>query len=108
MGLGAGGAINEKILPDPHGVETWDQNNFAEVNVQILNTSQFQQITGHPPPTTSINEETYAENKFPWFPLYGETTQGDVSPSELLAKAKTVAERDAERDQHEADRNSLS
>lgn len=97
MGLGAGGVISQKILPDLHGVETWDQSNPAQVIVHILNSTQFQLITGHEPPATSVNEETYAEHKFPWFPLYGEILQGDVSPSELLAEAKTVTERDAER-----------
>lgn len=97
MGLGAGGVINQKILPDPHGVEAWDQSNFAQVTVHILNSEQFQLITGLEPPPTSVNEDTYAEHKFPWFPLYGEVLQGDVTPSELLAGAKTVAERDAER-----------
>jgi hypothetical protein len=107
MGLGAGGVINQKVLPDLHGVETWDQSNFAQVNIHILNSAQFQLITGHEPPTTSVNEETYAEHKFPWFPLYGETLQGDVSPSQLLAEAKTVAERDAERDNNETSKTSF-
>lgn len=96
MGLGAGGTIKQKILPDPHGFETWDQNNFAQVKIHVLNSAQFQRITGLEPLPTTINEETYTEHKFPWFPLYGEIVQGDVSPSELLAKAKTVGERDAE------------
>jgi hypothetical protein len=107
MGLGAGGIINQKILPDLHGVKTWNQTNFAQVDVHILNSAQFQLITGLEPPPTSINEETYAENKFPWFPLYGEILQGDVDPSELLAGAKTVAETDAERDRNQTGGASL-
>jgi len=105
MGLGAGGEIKQKILPDPHGIETWDQNNFAEVAVHILNSAQFQLLTGHEPPATSVDEETYTEHKFPWFPLYGETMQGDVRPPDLLSEAKTVAERDAERNQNERSSN---
>jgi hypothetical protein len=99
MGLAAGAGIKQKVLPDPHGVETWDQNNFAEVSVHILNSAQFQSITGLDAPATTINEATYTENGFPWFPLYGETQQGDVSPSELLAGVKTVGEID-ERKNH--------
>ena len=94
MGLAAGAGIKQKVLPDPHGIETWDQSNFAEVNVHILNSAQFQSITGLDAPATTINEETYAENGFPWFPLYGETLQGDVNPSDLLAGVKTVGEID--------------
>jgi hypothetical protein len=101
MGLAAGGNINEKVLPDPHGYETWDQNNFAEVSVHILNSAQFKVTTGLEPPPTMINEETYSEHGFPWFPLYGEVLQGDVSPSDLFAEVKTVAEKDAERDENE-------
>jgi hypothetical protein len=107
MGLGAGGVINQKILPDLHGFKTWDQSNFAQVDVHILNSAQFELITGLEPPPTSINEETYAENKFPWFPLYGEILQGDVDPSELLAAAKTVAETDAEQNRNQTSGNSV-
>ncbi|HYY56079.1 MAG TPA: hypothetical protein VE842_02050 [Pyrinomonadaceae bacterium] len=102
MGLGAGGVIKEKILPDPHGPDTWDQNNFGRVSVHILNNAQFREITGTEPPPTSVDQQTYAEHKFPWFHLYGEITQGDVAPSERLAQAQTIAERDAEREAGEA------
>jgi len=101
MGLAAGAEIKQKVLPDPNGIETWDQTNFAQLNVNILNSAQFKLITGIDPPPTTINEETYAEHGFPWFPLYGETLQGDVSPSDLLAEVKTVAEIDAERDKND-------
>ncbi|HEY6232965.1 MAG TPA: hypothetical protein VIW64_17005 [Pyrinomonadaceae bacterium] len=96
MGLAAGAGIKQKVLPDPHGIETWDQNNFAEINLHILNSAQFKSVTGLDAPATTINEETYAENGFPWFPLYGETQQGDVSPSELLAGVKTIGEQNRE------------
>lgn len=102
MGLGAGGTIKQKVLPDPHGLETWDENNLAHVTIHILNSTQFKKVTGLEPPPTTVDEETYAELKFPWFPLYGEILQGDVAPSELLAEAKTVRERDAEREKTES------
>ena len=97
MGLAAGGGIKQKVLPDPHGLETWDQNSFAQVSVHILNSAQFQRITGLEPPPTTVNEQTYAEQQFPWLRVYGEILQGDVSPSELLPGVPTVAELDAER-----------
>ena len=70
------------------------------MRVHILNSAQFKVITGLEPPPTTINEETYAEHEFPWFPLYGEALQGDVSPSDLFVEVKTVAETDAERDKN--------
>lgn len=96
MGLGAGGVLKQKIIEDHYGLETWDESNSGQVNVHILNSAQFQSITGQQAPESPIDEGTYREHKFPWFPLYGEALQGDVRPSELLAKAKTVAERDTE------------
>lgn len=96
MGLGAGSMLKQKILPDPYGFEVWDETNSGEINVHILNSAQFQSITEKEAPPTPVDEETYREHEFPWFPLYGEVLQGDVSPSELLTKAKTVANRDAE------------
>ncbi|MEP6921474.1 MAG: hypothetical protein ABI967_10145 [bacterium] len=97
MGLGAGGTVKEKILPDPHGVETWDQKNLAQIHVRLLNSAEFREVTGLEPPATTVNAETYRAQQFPWFPLYGEAVQGDVAPAEKLAQARTIADRDAER-----------
>lgn len=96
MGLGAGGAVRQKIYPDPYGVEVWDRDNYGRIFVHIVNSAQFFEIAGAEPPPTPIDAKTYTEYGLPWFELYDET-QGDIPPAERLAGVKTISARDAER-----------
>ena len=95
MGLGAGGAVKQKIYPDVYGIDVWDQANYGSLTVHILNSAQYQIVTGEDPPPTPIDAATYTRHNLPWFELYDEEKQ-HVAPSELLAGAKTIAERDQE------------
>jgi hypothetical protein len=96
MGLSAGGAMKQKIYPDPYGIETWDRDNCGKIFIHIVNSTEFSAITGFDPPPTPIDAKTYTEYGLPWFELYDET-EGDVPASERLSKAKTISARDAER-----------
>ncbi len=96
MGLGAGGTMQQKIYPDPHGIEVWDQDNCGRVFIHIINSAEYFAITGLAPPPTPIDAKTYTEYGFPWFDLYDET-KGDVPSPKRLAQAKTISARDAER-----------
>ncbi|HUL10963.1 MAG TPA: hypothetical protein VLU73_02185 [Methylococcaceae bacterium] len=96
MGLGAGGAMKQKIYPDPHGIEVWDQGNYGRIFIHILNSAQFFEITGLEAPPTPIDAKTYTEYGLPWFELYDET-KGDVPPSDRLAGVKTISAGAAER-----------
>jgi len=89
MGLGAGGQITQKIYPDPYGLPTWDQSHSGRVSVFILNSQQFQAVTGEPPPPTPVNAKTYTEAGFPWFALYDEQ-KGDLPASHTLAGLQSV------------------
>jgi hypothetical protein len=94
MGLAAGGKMKQKIYPDPYGIETWNQNEPESVFIYIVNSQQYQALTGDEPPPTPVNAQTYTDHGFPWFGLYDES-QGDVAASEKLAKVKSVSEQDA-------------
>lgn len=96
MGLGAGGTMKQKIYPDPYDIETWDQDNYGRIFIHIINSAEFFKITGLDPPPTPIDAKTYTEYGLPWFDLYDET-KGDIPPSERLATAKTISDRDTER-----------
>lgn len=96
MGLGAGGQMQQKVYPDPYGLDTWDQDNYAALEVHILNSAQFQAVTGEAPPPTPVTAQTYNKHGLPWFELYDET-QGDLAAAEKLAGVKTVRELDEER-----------
>jgi hypothetical protein len=95
MGLGAGGAIQQKIYPDPYGLDTWDQGNYGRIFIHIINSLQFQKITEIAPPATPIDAKTYTEYGLPWFDLYDEP-KGDLTPPESLQQVKTIFDRDLE------------
>jgi len=95
MGLGAGGVMKQKIYPDTYGLDVWDQANRGSLTVHIVNSAQYQMITGDDPPPTPIDAATYTQHNLPWFDLYDEEKQ-HVAPSDRLAGAKTIAERDRE------------
>lgn len=95
MGLGAGGAMRQKVYPDPHGLDVWDTGEVGELRIRILDSRSFRAITGEEPPPTPIDAKTYSDNGLPWFELYDED-RGDVGSSPDLIGVKTIAERDAE------------
>ena len=89
MGLGQGGEITQKIYPDPHGVEVWDQGNAQRLYVHIVNSELYREITGELPPPSPITANHYNANKYPWFKAWDEE-MGDVQGSNTLANVKTV------------------
>ena len=96
MGLAAGGKMKQKIYPDPHGIDTWDENNFGRLYVHIVNSLMYREITGNEPPPTPVTAKTYAQYGFPWFDLYDDK-MGDISAPDELKKIKTVKEMDQEK-----------
>lgn len=96
MGLGAGGRMRQKIYPDPYGWDTWDQEHAVSVNIHLLNSRQYQEVTGEALPPTAIDAQTYVEHGLPWFELYDEPS-GDVPASGRLSAIKSVQELDAAR-----------
>ncbi len=94
MGLGAGGVMRQAIYPDPHGVATWDEKNYGELVVHIVNSERYREITGQETPPTPVDAAAYTANGYPWFDLYDEAL-GDISPSGALGKVKSVREVDA-------------
>ncbi|MDP3770408.1 MAG: hypothetical protein U1A25_00665 [Candidatus Sungbacteria bacterium] len=95
MGLGAGGAISQKIYPDPYlegrGVrEVWgDQADFHAV-MHIVHSMDFEAITGSVPPATPITYEFYQQNGYPWFAL-PDGRWGDVEGNEIFDTIKPVS-----------------
>ncbi|BAU10558.1 hypothetical protein LEP3755_10420 [Leptolyngbya sp. NIES-3755] len=95
MGLGAGGQMQQKIYPDPYGVETWDLANCGPIVVHIVNSEQYRELTGLEPLPTPITAQAYTHYGLPWFALYDEE-QGDVSATETLSRVKPILEQDSE------------
>lgn len=96
MGLGAGGRMKQKLYPDPHGLATWDAENFGRVYVHIVNSLAYREITGQEPPPTPVTAQTYAQYGFPWFDLYDDHL-GDIAAPDVLKNVKSVKDMDAEK-----------
>lgn len=96
MGLGAGGKMKQKIYPDPHGIDTWDQENTGRVYVHIVNSLMYREITGQEPPATPITTKTYQQYGLPWFDLYDDHLS-DIQAPDALKNVKSIKEMDAEK-----------
>ena len=72
MGLAAGGRISQKIYKDPYDLSVWDLDSASRCFVHIVNSEQYQQITGQPAPHRPITKKEYLKRGIPWFDHYGE------------------------------------
>jgi hypothetical protein len=96
LGLGAGGTIRQRILRDPHGIDTWELDGRVGFTVHIVNSERFHEIAGEAPPATPISPQIYTDHGFPWFELY-EESPGIETPSGALGGVRSIAEIDAAR-----------
>jgi hypothetical protein len=96
MGIAAGGRLRQKIYPDLRGVDTWDQQTFGIAYIHLLNSRQYQAVTGSEPPPSPVTPQLYTALGLPWFDLYDED-YGDVPPGERHQQVKSLRERDVER-----------
>lgn len=97
MGLAQGGEMEQKIYPDPHGVDTWLSSpswTGYRLFVHIVNSELYEQITGEKPPRSPVTAQHYAAKGWPWFKLWDQE-MGDVPASPTLAGVKTVGQKDA-------------
>jgi len=106
LGLGAGGKMKQKIYPDPHGVDTWDTNNYGSVFVHLVNSEQYRDLTGLEPPPTPISAQTYTENGLPWFDLYDEAL-GDLAVPEGLTQIESIKQLDKKKEIRDQDDPSI-
>jgi hypothetical protein len=95
LGLAAGGRLRQKVYADRYGIEAWDPANRGRLFVHLLNSLQYQAVTGREAPPTPVSASTYTEHGLPWFDLYDEA-YADVPASDVLAKVRSVRERDEE------------
>jgi len=94
MGLGAGGAIEQKIYPDPYldgrpVAEVWAEKPADQLWVYIVHANDWQSLTGEAPPPSPVTREIYAKLGYPWFDLV-DGNWGDVAGSTAVDKLKPV------------------
>lgn len=96
MGLAAGGSMEQKVYPDPHGIESWDLDHTARVYVHIVNSELWREITGERPPETPVTVKEYRKHGLPWFELYDEHLPA-LAGSSALKQVKSVKELDEQK-----------
>ena len=96
FGVGAGARIEQRIYPDPYGVETWDSTAMSEVFVYLVSRERFREITGREAPRSPIGAREYTEYGLgPWFELMDKSL-GDIAAPENLSQLQSVNQRDVE------------
>ena len=93
MALAAGGLINQNIVEDPIDPSGWENVPPLSLNVQILNSKMFRQVTNEEAPPTPISAESYAEAGLPFFKLYEEPS----NISGAFKNVKSIASLDQEK-----------
>jgi len=89
MGLAAGGQMTQKLYPDAYGIDTWDPAARTSFRVRIVNSEQWQELTGEEPPPTPVDAAAYTKAGLPWFALYDEH-KGDLAPGERLRGVRSL------------------
>ena len=97
MGLAAGGKMEQEIYEDDYGIDTWDTETRTEVPIHVVNSEQYEVITGKAPPETLVTAETYTDYGYPWYRLYNEEKK-DITASKQLAAIKSMKQLDKEKE----------
>jgi hypothetical protein len=90
MGLAAGGTMTQKIYPDPHGLDVWDQAAAGRLYVHIVNAEMYAQITGEQPPAMPVSAQSY---QGPWYGL-DDSGASNIAAPEVFQGLKTVGQKD--------------
>jgi len=90
MGLAPGGLMHQEIYEDEYGFDAWDTKHPSRCFVHILNSAQYQTVTGKKPPTAPPSAKSYTEAGLPWFDYYSEGSKA-VDGSKKLAGMDSVA-----------------
>lgn len=91
IGLGIGGAIRQKVYPDPYGVDAWDAGTATEVQVFICGSEQYQAVTGRSPPPTPITAYAYAAAGLPWLEI-DDHSDAALEGSEVMRNLRSVSD----------------
>jgi len=99
LSIGAGGTITQQIEEDANDPRIWDTANGKILSIHLLNSTEFEKITGLLPPRTTVTAETYAESGLPFYQLYTERPSrigADLSFSAIKTLSQTDAWRECQ------------
>ena len=90
MAIGAGGAISQNSKRDLQDPAIWDPSRAIRLNIQILNSLAFEELTGLVTPPTPISFNKYKSLGIHFFQYYIEDAQaisGDLAVFSLWARS---------------------
>ncbi|GAW10773.1 hypothetical protein ANO14919_001080 [Xylariales sp. No.14919] len=90
LGLGAGGSIQQEIRADTSDPGMWDVGSSKILYVHIVNSHDFEDITGIPPPDTPVTWRMYEDLRLPYDRLWKQQ-QGPSRPSPLKLDGKGIS-----------------
>ncbi len=73
MGLAPGGQMTQSVNRSQYPLDVWDTEHTSRCFVHILNSEDWQAVTGSPPPQQPLSAKTYTDAGYPWYELYDET-----------------------------------
>lgn len=88
MGLAAGGMMEQQIYEDPYKPEDWDTENYLRCFVHLVNSQDYEAVTGKAPPHKAFNQEFYRGYGYTWYSYYDD---GALEGSKDLASLQSVA-----------------
>jgi len=99
MTVAAGGRVEQKLYPDRHGRDAWDEASAMRARVTLVDARDWPALTGEPAPATPVDAAAYARAGLPWFALDDADDLSVASGSEV--GPGTIEERDRARGQSE-------
>ena len=91
MGIAKGGMIEQQIIQDTYGAESWDEFAFRDIVIRIVNSEVYKRITGLEAPPSPITEQEYRNQKIPWYSDYKEKAP-TLSPVAIFKRVLSIAQ----------------
>jgi hypothetical protein len=95
LSIGIGASIEQNINKNSNDPRIWDTASAKLLNIQIINSTAFELITGMMTPKTPISDRTYVNAGLPCNDIYQE------KPTKIagsFGQVKTISEVDAAHD----------
>ena len=96
LGLAPGGKMKQEIYQDKFGINAWDLRQRSRCFVHLLNSQDWQAVTGEKAPSTPVDELAYTMAGLPWFDYYDENLAA-LQGANKLRSLKSISEMDHKR-----------
>jgi hypothetical protein len=84
LAIGAGGEIQQRVYPDPCGIDAWHAAPSSVVRIRLVEAADYARATGDALPPSAIDADTYSRFGLPWFEIY-DADKGDVAVPPALS-----------------------